>query len=46
MYNQTREERTEQVITRYEWVMDREGFLVRRDMEVNSMKAEPKGHLR
>lgn len=46
MYNQTRTEEERQVITRYEWVMDREGFLVKRDMEVDSMKAEPKGHLR
>lgn len=36
----------EQVITSYEWVMDREGFLVKKEMEVNSMKSDPKGHLR
>ena len=45
MTNRTREE-SEKIITRYEWVVDREGFLVRRDMEIESMKAEPKGHLR
>ena len=37
---------TKEVITRYEWVLDREGFLVKREMEVSSMQADPKGHLR
>ena len=41
-----RKEESEQVIRSYEWVMDREGFLVKREIELSSMKADQRPQMR